>query len=407
MQCFTLSLQFHFPLGQVILRTTVKNNFNGGNNMQLLLAQNKDYILNLWNKIEQKVSITSDRIKDSMPYTTKNGIYDDCQDQASWWTNTFWTGILWHMYRETNDEKYRAYAESIENKMDEVLYGYDELHHDVGFMWLLSSVMNYEITGNIASKKRAMLAANVLSARGNIAGNFIRAWNGDNAGWAIIDCMMNIPLLYWASQQSNDDRFKHIAMMHANKTANEFVREDGSVNHIVIFDEKTGEVLEIPRGQGYESGSSWSRGQSWALYGFAQSYNWTKNMGYLSCAKKIAHYVISNLAQNEYVPLCDYRQPVSSELLDSSAGAITACGLIEIAKAVPKAEQSLYLKAALDLLKALDNKCGVWDGTDEALLINGTSQFHVGNGRYEVVNGALIYGDYYFVDAICKLKELL
>lgn len=371
------------------------------------LTDYKELINDIWNKIEKKVSITSDRIKDGMPYTTKNGIYDDLQDQPEWWTNTFWCGILWHMYTETKQEKYRIYAESIEEKMDEVLLGYDGLHHDVGFMWLLSSVMNYETTGNEKSRKRAMLASNVLSARANITGGFIRAWNGDNNGLAIIDCMMNIPLLYWAGEKSKDDRFKHIATMHANKVIKDFVREDGSVNHIVIFDENTGEVLEIPRGQGYASGSSWSRGQSWAIYGFGQIYNLTGNEEYLNTAKRIAHYVISNLALSSYIPPCDYRQPEESELLDSSAGAITACGLIEIARAVPDLERDLYLKPALNIIKALDEKCTEWEGSYEAILTNGTSQYHLTDGRYEVKNSALIYGDYYFVEAVCKLKNLL
>lgn len=376
--------------------------------MQALLEHNKDFIISVWENIEKKVSKTADRIQDGMPYTTKNGTYDDWQkDDPAWWTNSFWSGILWHMYQQTKEEKYKKYADSIETKLDAVLLDYDGLHHDVGFMWLLSSVMNYETTANEASRKRALLAASVLASRGNISGEFIRAWNGDRTGWAIIDCMMNIPLLYWASQQSSDDRFKYVAVMHANKTMKHFVREDGSVNHIMVFDDKTGETLEIPGGQGCISGSSWSRGQSWAVYGFAQSYNWTKKPEYLHTAKRIAHYVLANLEQNDYVPLCDYRQPSDSDLLDSSAGAITACGLIEIAKAVPEAEKALYLSAAIKLLKALDEKCAIWDDSDEAILTNGTSAFHIGNGRFDVANGALIYGDFYFVEAVCKLKAML
>ncbi len=373
----------------------------------MLLNEDKQFISELWRKIENKVYATSDRIKDGMPFTTKNGVYDDWQEQSDWWTNTFWCGILWLMYKETKQEHYKQYAESIEQKMDEVLYGYDKLHHDVGFMWLLSSVLNYETTGNEKSRQRAMLAASVLSSRANIKGGFIRAWNEDYNGWAIIDCMMNIPLLYWASRQSNDNRFKHIGMMHADKAMNSFVREDGSVNHIVAFDPNTGEVLETPGGQGYASGSAWSRGQSWAIYGFAQSYNWTGKAEYLDTAKKVAHYVIANLAQNGYVPLCDYRQPKDSHLLDSSAGAITACGLIEIAKGVTDAEKSLYLNAAINILKGLDDKCTAWDKNEEALLINGTSQYHISCYKSEVENGALIYGDYYFVEAVNKLKTFI
>lgn len=119
--------------------------------------------------------------------------------------------------------------------------------------------------------------------------------------------------------------------------------------------------------------------------------------------KRAAHYVLANLSQNGYIPLCDYRQPKESHLLDSSAAAITACGLIEIAKAVPEEEKGLYMEAAINILKALDEKCTAWDKNEEALLINGTSQYHLSTYKSEAENGALIYGDYYFVEAVSKL----
>ncbi|NBC68864.1 glycosyl hydrolase family 88 [Paenibacillus sacheonensis] len=373
-----------------------------------MLTENNRFIEDTWKRIVDKVAVTSARIKDGMPYTTHGGIYDDWQDNASWWTNTFWTGMLWQMYAATKDETYRHYAQSIEEKMDAVLHGYDGLHHDVGFMWLLSSVMNYEATGEQRARRRAMLAANVLAGRMNIAGGYIRAWNGaGNEGWAIIDCMMNIPLLFWASEQSKDERFKHIGLLHADKTLRHFVREDGSVNHIVAFDPQSGEALDTPGGQGCESGSSWTRGQSWAIYGFAQAYHWTGKSDYLHAAKRIAHYFLTGAAMNGYVPPCDFRQPADSPLLDSSAGAIAACGLIEIAKAVPEPERRLYLQGAFAILKALAEKCAVWDSSDECLLTNGTSAFHRGgNDRAAVANGALIYGDYYFVEAFAKLRAM-
>jgi len=377
--------------------------------MQSILKQEKTYLEELWKRIEEKLGITSERLQDSLPYTTVAGRYNDCDPKdRSWWTNTFWAGILWHLYEETKQEKYRTWARSIEEKMDIVVFQYDDLHHDVGFMWLLCSVMDHEATGDTQARRRALLAASVLSSRYNLAGGYIRAWNGNNNGWAIIDCMMNIPLLFWASEQSRDDRFKHVALAHADKTMEHFVRPDGSVNHIVSFDERTGQFLEAPRGQGFANGSAWSRGQAWAVYGFAQSYNWTGNLKYLDTAKRVAHFVLAQLAQTGYVPPCDYRQPSDSLLVDSSAGAITACGLIEIAKSVPETEKAFYLGGALRILKALDLNCAVWDLRDEALLSQGTSQFHLDpKGRWEVSNGSLIYGDFYFVEAVCKLRALI
>jgi unsaturated chondroitin disaccharide hydrolase len=275
-----------------------------------LLQENKPFIQELWEKIEKKIMLTTDSIQDTMPYTTKNGKYIDANKiDPAWWTNSFWAGILWHMYRETKMIKFKEYAESIEKKFDALLMDYDGLHHDVGFMWLLTSVLNHEITGNDPSRKRAMLAASILSSRANIAGSFIRAWNGNNEGRAIIDCMMNIPLLYWASEKSKDSRFSHIATMHADKVIHEFIRPDGSSNHIVDFNTLDGSFLDNPAGQGYTSGSSWSRGQSWAIYGFIQSYQWTKDEKYLDTAKQIGHYILSNLAMTNYRVPCDYRQP--------------------------------------------------------------------------------------------------
>lgn len=126
----------------------------------------------------------------------------------------------------------------------------------------------------------------------------------------------------------------------------------------------------------------------------------------MNTSKAVAHYVISNLSQNEYIPLCDYRQPKDSKQLDSSAGAITACGLIEIAKAVDENEKNVYMNAAFNILKSLSEKCAPWDN-DEALLIYGTSQFHIIDKDVECDNSALIYGDYYFIEAVLKLREIL
>lgn len=371
------------------------------NSMELFVSE-------LWRKIERKVNVTSERLKDTMPYTTEDGRYDDRQDVFVWWTNSFWAGILWHMFRETGADKYRIYAESIEAKLDKFLYDYDGVDHDAGFLWLLSSVLSYETTGNDKSRKRALLAASVLAARSMPNGGYIRAWNGAvNNGQSIIDCMMNIPLLYWASKQLQDDRFRRIADLHAQATLTHLIREDGSVHHIVAFDEQTGAVKAYPPGQGFASGSSWSRGQSWALYGFAQSYHWTGRDEYLSAAKRVAHYILANLALNDYVPLCDYRQPSDSDMLDSSAGAIAACGLIELADCVPEAESRLYLESALRIMQALDERCGVWDDSSEALLTNGSCRFYASEMIGGVKNGSLIYGDYYWIEAVCKLKARL
>ena len=315
---------------------------------------NEVWVDEIWAKIEKKLSVVAVRSKDKIPYTTINGTHDNkAETDISWWTNGFWAGLMWLMYIVTKNETYKVAAENSEVMLDRALKDYDGLHHDVGFMWHITSGVNYRLSGNKDSKVRNMYAANVLAGRFNLAGKFIRAWNkwdpsDFNTGWTIIDSMMNIPLLYWASKESDDPRFSYIAIAHADTTMDMHVRPDGSVVHIVVHDHINGGKIGEETGQGYAIGSSWSRGQAWALYGFVLSYIYTKNEAYLDTAKKVAHYFIADLAmKDDYLPDCDLRQPKDKVVKDSSAGAIAACGLIEIARHAGEHEKDLYLTGAL------------------------------------------------------------
>lgn len=364
-----------------------------------------NWVKETWNKVEKKLAKVVPNVDTAFPYTSKDGKYvAHSSGKASWWTNGFWAGMMWLMYRQTGDETYRKIAEDCEEKLDITIHEFNELHHDVGFMWLLSSVANYRLTGNEMSKTRGMHVATLLAGRYNAQAKFIRAWNstgawdGDKTGWAIIDCMMNIPLLYWASDESGDPRFRYAAMSHADTAMNSFVRPDGSCNHIVSFDPVTGEVLSTPGGQGYESGSSWSRGQSWAIYGFALSYIHSGKQEYLDTAKKVAHYFIANLDETG-VPAVDFRSPAGDEMKDSTAGCIAACGLIEIAKVVPEHEKALYLRAAMRILKGIDAHCCDYSDNEQSIVQKGTEAYFNKDG----IHIPIIYGDYYFMEALTKL----
>ncbi|MFB5673440.1 glycoside hydrolase family 88 protein [Paenibacillus terreus] len=362
-------------------------------------------------KITAKMDWVSEKSKNKIPYTTIAGEHDDRSlynpsnteaDGISWWTNGFWGGMMWQMYHATGNPKYKDVAEISEQKLDACFQDYYGLHHDVGFMWLPTSVASFKLTGNPESRKRAMHAANLLAGRYNPAGEFIRAWNDldgeDTRGWAIIDCMLNIPLLYWASAETGDPRFRQIAEKHADTTMNAFVRPDGSVNHIVEFDPFAGEVVKTYGGQGYEEGSSWTRGQSWALYGFMMSYNHTGKEEYLYTAKRVAHYFIANIPGNGIIPV-DFRQPKEPALEDSTAAAVAACGLIEIAKRVSPHEKDLYLGAAIKLLQTLDQTRTDWTTGCDCILKNGSAAYHAGTHHQSI-----IYGDYFFIEAMLKLK---
>ncbi|NLB80752.1 MAG: glycosyl hydrolase family 88 [Clostridiaceae bacterium] len=358
-----------------------------------------DWVDQTWQKIEKKLSITSKRTDNNLlVYTTENNRFVNKRG-IFWWTNGFWPGILWLMYSQTKDESYKKIANNLEVILDEALSNLEHLHHDVGFMWLLSSVANYKLTGNPQSKKRALTAANILAARFNIAGNFIRAWNEDRFGWAIIDCMMNIPLLYWATEQTQDPRFKHIAQGHANRTLETFIRPDGSVNHINVFGPETGEFVESLGGQGYGLGSSWTRGQAWAIYGFILSYIYTKEQKYLDAAKSVSHYFIAALAsKDDFVPDCDFRAPKEPIYKDTTAGVIAACGMIEISKNVPEFEKDLYLNSAMKILKQTEQRYADWSEQEDSIVQAGTESYNNGH------NIPIIYGDYFFIEAISKLR---
>lgn len=362
-------------------------------------------------KICKKMDWLCEKSGSKIPYTTVNGEHDDksstekaysIDDGINWWTNGFWGGMLWLMYQETGEEKYAAAARISEEKLDQCFMDFYGLHHDVGFMYLPTAVADYRLTDNQESRRRGLHAANLLAGRFNPAGNFIRAWNDskteDTRGWAIIDCLFNIPLLYWANEETGDPRFKQIAMRHADTVMEHFVRPDGSVCHIVEFNPFTGEKLRDHGGQGYGEGSAWTRGQTWGLYGFAISYLHTGKQEYLDTAKRIAHYFIANIPESGIIPV-DFRQPGAPEWCDDTAAAIAAGGLIELAKLVGELEQDLYLRAALRLLRALDQRHCDYTKKSDSFLQKGTAAYHSREHEFSI-----IYGDYFYIEAILKLK---
>ncbi|MDF2921399.1 MAG: glycosyl hydrolase family 88 [Paenibacillaceae bacterium] len=357
-----------------------------------------------WSKTVEKIGRTSRRIGDGFPHASVGGEYK--LEPAYWWTAGFWPGLLWLVYRDTKEERLKELAESCERQLDQVVADYYKLDHDIGFMWTLTSVARFKLLGAEDSKRRALLAANLLAARFNVAGGYIRAWNPwregeENAGWAIIDCMMNLPLLHWATEVTGDPRYKHIAMRHADMALQHFIRPDGSVNHIVIFDPATGEKLEVNGGQGYAPDSAWSRGAAWAIYGMSLSYKHTGEPRYLEAAKRVAHFFLANLP-GDHVPHWDFRLPEGvPDYRDSSAGACAACGLLLIAGQVGEREAALYRQGGEWILHSLYANYGAWDADakEEGLVLHGTSHFP----ERKNLDVPLIYGDYYFAEGLSLL----
>lgn len=352
-------------------------------------------------RIYKKTQAVLLRNPHKIPYTTTNGAFDDwTKKDICWWTNGFWAGLLWQLYAVYGDPSLRAAADEIEEKLDKALMTAQGMDHDSGFRWLMTSKANYLLTKSEKSKNRLILAANNLAGRFNLAGGFIRAWNdsgdGKTAGWAIIDCMMNLPLLYWASNELNDPRFMQIAVRHADTARNAFVRADGSVCHIVQFDPHTGKRIRSLGGQGYGHGSDWTRGQAWALYGFTLSYLHTDKQEYLETAEKVATRFLSQIPESGLIPV-DFRQPKTPAYEDSTAAAIASCGLLELEKVTKNAA---YRKAAMKLLETLTaHRCN-FDPNCDHLLEKCTAAYHDENHEF-----AIVYGDYFFTEAMLKLCE--
>jgi unsaturated chondroitin disaccharide hydrolase len=365
-----------------------------------------DWAAQVLKKMDGKMRYGVQRAQEiaGIPYTVKDGQW--VAQPSHWWTNGFWPAEMWQMYLETGASLYKDEAVRAEKLMDEALVDYLNLHHDVGFMWLINSGVHFAVDGDKESLKRTLFCANMLAGRYNPNG-FIRAWNGKGReGWAIIDCMMNLPLLYFASEYTGDPRYRLIALNHVHTVQRCFIREDGSSHHIVCFDPETGKVVDTPTGQGYAPGTSWTRGQAWALYGFMLSYVYIGDESFLNTARNMADYFLKNMPE-DHIPPVDFKQPKEPDLKDNCAGGIAACGLMELADALgddPKAEE--YRNAAVAMLRAMDEKCSDWTQKTPAILTMCTSAYHDAPGHHIAMN----YGDYFFIEAMRRVmgeKRLL
>lgn len=353
----------------------------------------------LWSGLESKVDRMIEQIGDKSPHVATGQSYDDMRHD--WWTSGFWPGLLWIMHDVTGKPHYKDAAWAWDERIEQCMVRESNLHHDVGFQFLPTAIAKYKITGDKDGRRRGLQAANFLAGRFNLAGRFLRAWNQEKTGWSIIDSCMNLSLLFWASEELNDPRFKQIACAHADTVLEHFIREDGSVYHIVVFDAESGEFVEGLGGQGYAPQSSWSRGQAWAIYGMANTYRYTGDVRYLHAAKRIAHYYLASL-EDDFIPLWDFRlDDRTGAPRDTSAASCAASGLIEIAKQLPDAEAHLYQKAAEKTLSSLtEHYASLTDPEFEPILKEGTGN----KPADQNVNVGLIYGDYFYVEALAKLR---
>ncbi|MBQ4109975.1 MAG: glycoside hydrolase family 88 protein [Clostridia bacterium] len=367
--------------------------------------ENKDAVKwadEILKKADKKLLKYAREVREFIPGGSENDKYIPSNGGVFGWTNGFWGGTMWLMYLESGNEAYREAAEHSEKLLDGAFSEVKRLSHDAGFMWLPAAGAHNRINPNPESEERLLKAATVLASRYNADGGYIRPWNGDGTRRfreiVIIDCMMNLPLLFWASEYTKDERFKRIAMHHADKVMEHHVRTDGSVYHMVRYDEYTGEVVNCEGGQGYSEDSSWTRGQVWAIYGFLLCYIYTGKKEYLETSKKVANYFIAAASSNDWLVKCDFRSPEEPVLYDTTAAMGAASAMILLSEYVDKYEKKMYFDSGFKILKASVEKFADWSDNTAGIMDNGCIWYH--GGKKEKI----IYGDFYLVEALSYIK---
>ncbi len=375
-------------------------------------------------KVLQKIKQNGCSFGGRIPVSHMNADGTYALNNGGSWTDGFYIGVFHLAYLLSGDEEFREIADSYREfislrvqNTDEVSgkYHFPKLDHDVGMIFLPSAGFGYHRFGSPEDRDILIRAADTLKERFNEKGNFIRAWNtwGDDTpefaaekkGKIIIDSMMNIPLLYQVSEITGDPSYYEVAYKHAQTVAKYIVRQDYSTYHTYNFDPQTGRPIGGKTHQGYADESCWSRGQSWAVYGFALSYKYTKDPRFLDLAEKTARYFMEHLSAVD-LPAWDF-STTDFEFVpwDASASVICASGLLELAELTG---QNAFREDAIRLLNALERYCLTdgYEGCQPLILHNTAGPVYQENNLNELkvraIDQASVYADYFYLE--CKLK---
>lgn len=348
-----------------------------------------------------KLERTSAELKD-FPHVTENGEWTTTPDGV--WTGGFWIGQLWLLYRERRSEAVRDRAiHFLERYLPRRT---EERNHDLGMMYYPSAIVGWRLTGEERYRQAAIDAARALARQGNDASGLIPGWGffgGDDwSGSSLVDTLMNLPLLIWASQQTGDDDLKRVALRHADISVAHHLRPDGSAYHVYRFDSRTGEPLHGDTYQGMGPESRWSRGLSWALAGLSMLGTMVPSRAYLEAAERCAAFYRRNVP-DDLVPYWDFDAAPertgaggspAPQPRDSSAAAIASFGMLRLAAARGDEELRRY---ALRVLESLSGRYS--DAAPrQALLGHATADLPHGLG----IDGATAYGDYYYLKALAE-----
>ena len=336
-------------------------------------------------------------------YFPETGKYEF--SNSGWWCSGFYPGTLLFLYQQTKDAV--LYNEALRILIPLKKEESNTKTHDLGFMMYCSFGNANLIDPKQAYKDILLNSAKSLATRFSPTVGCIKSWDGKPDEYlVIIDNMMNLKLLFWATQVSGDSSFYKIAVTHANTTIKNHFRNDNSSYHVINYNVTSGAVQQKRTAQGFADESAWARGQAWGLYGYTETYRETKDKKYLEQADKIANFILShpNLPADK-IPYWDFNAPgIPSALRDASAGAIMASSLLELCTYVNKNDAQKYFKAAETMLKSLSSAEYKAAATTNGGFIIKHGVGH--NPNKTEIDVPLTYGDYYFIEAMMRYKNL-
>ena len=329
------------------------------------------------------------------------------------WTPGFLTGQYWLAWELTKDDAFKNAAltqvDSFDNRIKQKI---GVAHHDMGFLYSLSCVAAWQLVGSTAGRDAAIMAADTLLTRFHNAGNFIQAWGelGSKQNYRlIIDCLLNLPLLYWATEETGNQKYREAALKHTQTALANLMRPDGSTYHTFFFDPETGKPDRGVTAQGYKNSSPWARGQAWGVYGTALAYMYTKDESCIDLFYKVTDFFISRLEKGcvDMVPYWDLIfEDKHSVAKDSSAAAIACCGMLEMAKYLPADKAVYYTGVAKQIAGSLARGYAASPDKSNGLLLHGVYNKHSPyNARADWgVDECTLWGDYFWLELLTRFS---
>lgn len=389
----------------ILITTSLNANIKAGNNVNIDIDKTVDVAVRQSLKMCNYLNDSVGRLPRTIDLYGKVMTSD-----SRWWCSGFFPGALWYLYELSGNGDIKTQAEIYTNRIEREKYTKD--NHDIGFMIFCSFGNAYRLTGNKHYYDVISTACESLSTRYKDNMKCIRSW--DFGSWqypVIIDNMMNLEMLLWGANNFNKNRYKEIAINHANTTMQHFFRKDNSCCHLVSFDTITGKPYVKQTHQGAFDQSAWARGQGWALYGYTFMYRETQDTRYLQMANKIAKFILDhpNLP-NDKIPYWDFNAPnIPNEERDASAAALIASALLELSQYVDSKSKDKYIAVATKQIEVLssDKYLAKVGSNGNFILKNSVgSKPHMYLPPYfGEVGVPLTYADYYFMEALVRYKK--